>query len=104
MPERSPEAKARRAERARERYLEKDFEWREQKRRYDRARGRVTNKLARMYPEVFRLEMQNAHRALEMEGAPRMYRAQNARGRALAAMSRLYPDDYAALMTKELTF
>ena len=104
MPERSPEAKARRAERARERYLEKDFEWREQKRKYDRARGRATNKLARMHPAVFRVEMRLAHHALEVEGAPRMYRAQNARGRALAAMSRLYPDDYSELMTKELTF
>ena len=103
MPERSPEAKARRVERARERYLEKDFEWREQKRRYDRARGRATNKLARMYPNVFRAEMRKAYRALEMEGKPRMYRAQNARGRALTAMSRLYRGDYSALMMKELT-
>ena len=103
MPERSPEAKARRAERARERYLEKDFEWREQKRRYDRARGRATNKLARMYPDVFRVEMRHAHRALEMEGSPPMYRSQNARGRALTAMSRLYRGDYSALMMKELT-
>ena len=103
MPERSPEAKARRAERARERYLEKDFEWREQKRRYDRARGRATNKLARMYPNVFRVEMRKAHHALEMECKPRTYRAQNARSRALAAMSRLYPGDYSALMMKELT-
>lgn len=103
MTERSPEAKARRAERARERYLEKDFEWHEQKRRYDRARGRATNKLARMYPDVFRVELRKAYRALEMEGKHRTYRAQNARGRALTAMGRLYPGDYSALMMKELT-